>query len=111
MGLRPLLGKIMKVKFERFWATKDVEVFVDNVSVGLLVVTKHGWTSHKGSPSQSWVFQPDPDSITGRQIAGRMPKRVDRYDYAKDIKQAVRTAVEDLDEIRREIYAEAAANF
>ena len=101
----------MKVKFERFWATKNVEVFVDNVSVGLLVVIKHGWTSHKGSPSQSWVFQPDPDSTLGRQIAGRMPKRIDRYDYAKDIKQAVRTAVEDLDEIRREIYAEAAANF
>ena len=100
----------MQVKFERFWATKNVEVFVDNVSVGLLVVTKHGWTSHKGAPSQSWIFQPDPDSTFGRQIAGRMPKRIDRYDYAKELKLAIRTAVEDLDEIRREIYAEAAAN-
>jgi hypothetical protein len=100
----------MKVKFERFWATKDVEVFVDNVSVGLLVVTKHGWTANKGSPSQSWVFRPDPDSTIGRQISGRIPKFFDRYDYAKDIKQAVQIAVEDLDEIRMEIYAEAAAN-
>jgi hypothetical protein len=100
----------MKVKFERFWATKNVEVFVDNVSVGLLVVTKHGWTANKGNPSQSWVFRPDPDSIIGRQISGRIPKFFDRYDYAKDIKQAVQIAVEDLDEIRREIYAEAAAN-
>ena len=100
----------MKVKFEKFWATKNVEVFVDNVSVGLLVVTKHGWTANKGSPSQSWFFQPDPDSTIGRQISGRMPQLYDRYDYAKDIKQAVRTAVEDMDEVRREIYAEAMAN-
>ena len=100
----------MKVKFERFWATKNVEVFVDNISVGLLVVTKHGWTANKGDPSQSWVFQPDPDSTIGRQISGRIPKVFDRYNYSKDIKQAVRMAVEDLDEIRREIYAEAAYN-
>ena len=100
----------MKIKFERFWATKNVEVFVDNVSVGLLVVTKHGWTANKGNPSQSWVFQPDPDSTIGRQISGRIPKAFDRYNYSKDIKQAVRVAVEDLAEIRREIYAEAAYN-
>jgi hypothetical protein len=100
----------MKVKFERFWATKNVEVFVDNISVGLLVVTKYGWKTNKGDPSQSWVFQPHPDSTIGRQISGRIPKVFDRYNYFKDIKQAVRTAVEDLDEIRKEIYAEAAYN-
>jgi hypothetical protein len=100
----------MKVKFEKFWATKNVEVFVDGVSVGLLVVTKHGWTANKGSPSQSWFFQPDPDSTMGRQISGRMPRVFDRYDYSKDIKQAVKMAVEDIDEVRREIYAEAVAN-
>jgi len=76
----------MKIKFERFWASNDKEVFVNGKSVGLFHVTKYGWGSDKKSPSQNWVFRPDFESEIGRKIASKMKSTFNSYSYYKDIK-------------------------
>jgi len=88
----------MQVKFERFWALSDKEVFVNGKSVGLLHVTKYGWGADKKSPSQNWVFRSDVDSELSRKIASKMKSKFTSYSYYKDIKADVLNAISLLEE-------------
>ena len=103
----------MKVKFEKFWASSDKEVFVNGKSVGLLHVTKYGWGSDKKSPSQNWVFRADIDSQIGRKIASKMKSSFQSYGYYKDIKADLLNAVAILEDEQAEwsmMMVEASAN-
>ena len=88
----------MQVKFERFWASSDKEVFINGKSVGLLHVTKDGWGADKKSPSQNWVFRSDVDSELSRKIASKMKSKFTSYSYYKDIKADVLNAISLLEE-------------